>query len=114
MKKGNRNLLLFAILLLLVTSAICYWSINRTIDDDFSGSSSPQEYTVTKYTGLYSAFDIDADMIAELSEGTKVKPATGSTLSCDTITELGTTYELCRVTVVESNKTGWVLRKWIR
>jgi len=72
------------------------------------------EYMVTKSTGLYDAYDIDANIIAELSVGTKVKPAYGDELKCGTITEFGTDYELCRVTVIDTGEMGWILRKWIR
>lgn len=71
-------------------------------------------YEVTKSTGLYSAFDINADMIAELSVGTLLVPADGEyPLNCDSFSDGGTVFTLCKVKVVETEKTGWVLKKWI-
>lgn len=71
-------------------------------------------YEVTKSTGLYSEFDIDADMIAELSVGTLLVPADGKhSLYCDSFTDSGMTFTLCKVKIIETGETGWVLKKWI-
>lgn len=70
-------------------------------------------YKVIKSTGLYSAFDVNANMIAELSVGTLLVPAYGSSLYCDSFTDSGVMFNLCEVKVIDTGKTGWVLKKWI-
>ena len=71
-------------------------------------------YEVIKSTGLYSALDINADMIAELSVGTLLEPADGrNSLYCDSFDDSGMTFTLCEVKVVQTGKTGWVLKKWV-
>lgn len=75
----------------------------------------PPVYGITKATGLYAEFNVDAEQLAVLSEGTRVQPANGaSTLQCDSITEEGMVFNLCKVTVIGTTQTGWVLEKWLR
>ena len=71
-------------------------------------------YVVNKSTGLYATFDIDANQIAVLSVGTELIPADGrTTLFCDSIVESGMTFNLCKVKVVSTGRSGWVLKQWI-
>jgi hypothetical protein len=71
-------------------------------------------YTVTKDTGLYDALNVSANVIADLSTGSKLIPANGATrLDCSSFVDAGITYELCKVEVVKTGQTGWVLKKWI-
>ena len=77
-------------------------------------TDSIPSYKVIKSTGLYSAFDINADMIAELSIGTLLVPADGrNSLYCDSFDDSGMTFTLCKVKDVKTGKTGWVLKKWV-
>ncbi len=79
-----------------------------------TSSSSTRAYTINKSTGLYSAFDIDANQVAVLAVGTKVVPADGAnTLFCDSISESAMTFTLCKVEVVNTGQSGWVLKQWI-
>ena len=76
-------------------------------------STSPI-YKVTQSTGLYSAFEIDADQIAVLSVGVILMPADEeTTLFCDKFSEAGMTYTLCKVRVSDTGQTGWVLKQFI-
>ena len=71
-------------------------------------------FKVIKSTGLYSAFDVDADMIAELSVGTIVVPADNKkTFFCDSFIDAGMNFILCKVKVFGTGQTGWVLKKWV-
>lgn len=71
-------------------------------------------YTVTESTGLYSALEIDADQIAVLPGAAILVPADGSrTLFCDTFVDSGMKYALCKVKVVDTGQTGWVLKMFI-
>ena len=72
-------------------------------------------YRVNESTGLYSAFgDINAEQLAVLPMGTVLVPADGATeLFCDSFRESGMAYGLCKVEVVETGQTGWVLRLYI-
>ena len=71
-------------------------------------------YTVTQSTGLYSAFEIDADQIALLPVGAILVPADDEiTLFCDKFSEAGMTYTLCKVRVSDTGQTGWVLKQFI-
>lgn len=74
----------------------------------------PSIFYVNKSTGLYEAPEIDAKMIETLSEGAMVIHTDGAeSLSCTSFSDSGTTYNLCLVEVLQSGKTGWILRKWI-
>ena len=76
--------------------------------------ASAQTYKVIHETGLYSAFDIDADMITVLSVGTILVPADNKrSFVCDSFIEAGTTYTLCKIKMYGTGQTGWVLRKWV-
>ena len=70
-------------------------------------------YSVTQGTNLYDALDVYANVIAELSTGSKLIPANGAKyLHCNSFIDAGVTYELCKVEVKTTGKTGWVLKKW--
>ena len=70
-------------------------------------------YSVTKSTGLYDALNVSANVIADLSTGSKLIPANGAKyLHCSSFFDAGVKYELCEVEVVRTGQTGWVLKKW--
>jgi len=75
--------------------------------------ASAVTYEVTRDTGLYSALSVDADQITVLGAGTKVEPADGESLDCDSITESGITLTVCHVKVVSTGQIGWILKKTI-
>jgi hypothetical protein len=71
-------------------------------------------YKVTQSTGLYSAFEIDADQIAVVPVGAILVPADdNTTLFCDKFSEAGMTYTLCKVKFSATGQTGWVLKQFI-
>ena len=115
----RKKVFLGLLIILSITLAGCGPSredIQNTFDDiqKTLDSIGPKTYTVNKSTGLYNALDVDADMIAELSVGTKVKPAgDASSLSCTKVEDAGMTFNLCKVTVISTGQTGYVLRQWI-
>lgn len=78
-------------------------------------SDSVPTYKINESTGLYSAFgDINAEQLAVLPEGTVLMPADDETkLFCDSFTEGGMPYMLCKVKVVDTGQTGWVLKLYI-
>lgn len=78
-----------------------------------TSSGSTSEYIISRETGLYDALDADANQIAILQAGTKIKPALGSSLDCTTFTD-GVTMTVCDVKVISSGKRGWVLKNAIR
>ena len=72
-----------------------------------------QKYTVTKSTALYELPQVDSQMIAELAVGTKLMPAEGNLyLDCRELTDAGAPIKLCKMEVVDTGKTGWVLVQW--
>jgi len=71
-------------------------------------------YKVTESTGLYSALEIDADQVAVLSAGAILVPADDrTTLFCDKFIDAGMPYALCKVKVLGTGQTGWVLKLFI-
>lgn len=71
-------------------------------------------YKVKQDTGLYSALAIDAEQIAVLPAGAVLVPADSETaLLCDTFVNEGLKYALCRVEVLDTGQTGWVLQMFI-
>ena len=71
-------------------------------------------YRLNESTGLYSALAIDAEQIAVLPEEAVLAPADGQTaLFCDTFVDSGLKYALCKVEVIETGQTGWVLQMFI-
>lgn len=74
----------------------------------------PELYVITKSTGLYEEPLIDAEMIRSLSEGAKLIPADGNDqLICKSFVDMGTTYTLCKMELVNTGQTGWVLKQWM-
>lgn len=78
-------------------------------------SDSIPVYEVNESTGLYSTFgDINAAQLGVLPKGTVLAPADGGAeLFCDSFREGGMAYGLCKVEVVNTGQTGWVLRLYI-
>lgn len=115
---NTKWIFVFLLLVLLLSIQACASNpgtpVEPVITEAVIDSPSIPTYTVTKGTGLYDAFDVDANMKAELPVGTRLIPMNGATkLKCDTIVESGVEYELCQVEVFTTGQTGWVLRKWI-
>jgi len=75
----------------------------------------PGLYVINKSTGLYEALNINAKMIAELPEGTELIPEDekSEVPLCSSFIDSGTTYKLCKMKVVKTGKTGWVLIQWM-
>jgi len=74
----------------------------------------PELYVIIKSTGLYEEPLIDADMIRSLSEGAKLIPADGDDRPiCTSFIDMGTTYTLCKMELVNTGQTGWVLKQWM-
>lgn len=80
-----------------------------------SKDGSVPMYKVNESTGLYAAFgDINAEQIVVLPTGTVLVPADGAReLFCDSFREAGMAYGLCKVEVVDTGQTGWVLKLYI-
>lgn len=78
-------------------------------------SNSVPTYKINESTGLYATFgDINAEQLAVLPAGTVLVPADGETkLFCDSFTEAGMPYMLCKVRVQETGQTGWVLKLYV-
>jgi hypothetical protein len=74
----------------------------------------PELYIINKSTGLYEEVDIDSKTIRDLSEGTKLIPAEGKDRpDCKSFIDMGTTYTLCYMELVNTGQTGWVLIQWM-
>ncbi len=74
----------------------------------------PELYVITKSTGLYEEPQIDAKMSRSLSEGAKLIPADGNDRPiCNSFIDMGTTYTLCKMELVNTGQTGWVLKQWM-
>lgn len=74
----------------------------------------PELYVITKSTGLYEEPKIDAEMIRSLSEGAKLIPADSNDRPiCTSFIDMGTTYTLCEMELVNTGQTGWVLKQWL-
>jgi hypothetical protein len=113
-EKIQTKLIYLALLILMVLLiSACGASEATPVKVDFPTNGAPI-YKVTQSTGLYNAPDTDADLIAELSVGTLLKPADNEKFyDCESFVDSGTTYTLCNVEVVDTGKSGWVLQKWI-
>jgi len=69
-------------------------------------------FSILRETEVYSELSMDADQIAVLPVGTQVEPADGNTsLECESITDEGVTYSLCKIEVIGSGVIGWVLEE---
>lgn len=74
----------------------------------------PEMYVITKSTGLYEEPQIDSDMIRSLSEGAKLIPANDKERpDCKSFIDMGTTYTLCNMELINTGQTGWVLKQWM-
>ena len=101
------SVLIISILFFSMLLSACGQNQNET------NATSPM-YKVTESTGLYSAFEIDAEQIAALSVGAILVPADDkTTLFCDTFVDTGMKYALCKVEVYDTGQTGWVLQMFI-
>jgi ABC-type Fe3+-hydroxamate transport system substrate-binding protein len=115
----NKKLLfIYLILVFFLSIQACTSSqsnpVEPVITEAVKEELSIPTYTVTKSTGLYDAFDVDANIIAELSVGTKLIPSEGATsLECGIIDLSSVEYELCQVEVFTTGQRGWVMRQWI-
>jgi len=78
-----------------------------------SSSTSVNIYRITRETGFYK-FYTSEDYSETIESGTKVKPANNaSSLDCRTIDVEGFNSTSCAVEVINSGKTGWVLKNAI-
>ena len=68
-------------------------------------------WEVIKSTGLYYRADADAEMLESLPVGTKVMDFMGN--QNFSICEVDEGIEVCKVTVVETGQSGWVIKKWL-
>jgi hypothetical protein len=108
----NKKYLLFCVLALTLPILFIACVEAKSSNADSPPSEAPL-YRVTKSTGLYDDPGMDADLIAELSVGTLLKPVNDAKFyDCESIVDLGTTYTLCFVEVMNTGKTGWVLQMW--
>ena len=70
-------------------------------------------YKVTKSTGLYHTTS-SKDPYEVLPVGTLLKPANFEDFyTCIDMVDNNTTITLCRVEVIDTGESGWVLRKWL-
>lgn len=72
-------------------------------------------YRVIKSTGLYDSQNVDAKELDTLSVGAIVKPADGhKVIQCHIIKDGNTELTLCKVEVIDTGQTGFVLKKWLQ
>lgn len=84
-------------------------------ENSVSTSSIKKEYEVIHSTGLYSSANANANQIDILEVGTKLIPANnGYSLDCETFSDSGINFNMCKVKVLGTNQTGWILRQWIK
>lgn len=89
------------------------WLAACGVGQDESDGTTPR-YKVKESTGLYSALAIDAVQIAVLPKEAVLVPADGqTTLLCDTFVDSGLKYALCKVELLETGQTGWVLQMFL-
>lgn len=75
-----------------------------------TATEGPAAYVITKSTGLYGTIESD-EPFEVLQVGVLVIPANNQMFfECEVNTD---SFKLCRVKVIETGKTGWVLQKWM-
>jgi hypothetical protein len=112
----KKKYILIGVITVIVVFVSLFFALNM-----IKGKNLPyQVYTVTKDTELYDNPTVNAGVISDLSVGTKLIPADQKDpLICETKTETdkdlnwSMTFTLCYVRVMDSQQTGWVLKKWI-
>lgn len=78
-----------------------------------SQDSSSNTYRITRETGFYK-YSYSENYTETLKAGTRVKPANNSkSLSCQTRDFDGISITSCLVEVINTGKTGWVLKNAI-
>jgi len=97
------------ILLFVIQGIIGAIEIRDSYRSNSSSSYSSSTHKITRETGLYDSL-YSENYSETLKSGTKVKPANNAKeFSCSTVDYDGIDITSCKIEVISSGKTGWVL-----